>query len=113
MRTLLKVGFSMLVLAFLLIWFAFSALRAQGIHLPSNPAGHIMTTEVRALGKGIDSVELSGPIDMTLRQGLKPSLTVRAEQRLLANIDTVQDGDTLHIDTRGMLLLHSKLLKSN
>lgn len=113
MRTLIKVGFSMLLLAMVLIGAAYSALRAKGIHGPANAASHAMASEVRAIGKGIDSIELSGPIDMTLRQGATPSLLVRAEQRLLGNIETVQEGNTLHIDTKGMLLLRSKLLKSN
>jgi mannose-6-phosphate isomerase-like protein (cupin superfamily) len=46
-----------------------------------------------------------------LRQGAIPSLTVRGEQRLLGNIDTTQDGNKLHIGTKGMLLHHRQPLQ--
>jgi hypothetical protein len=112
MRALFKVGFSLLVLAFLLIGLSYSMLRAQGISGASTAEGRAIASETRSLGKGIVSVDLSGPIDMTLRQGQTPSLVVRGEQRLLGNIETVADDDgTLHIGTKGMLLHHRQPLQ--
>jgi hypothetical protein len=112
MRALIKVGFSLLVLAFLLIGVSYAMLRTQGSSGPSNPEGRMLTSETRTVGAGISAVELSGPIDLTLRYGATPSLTVRGEQRLLGNIETSQDGATLHIGTRGMLLLHRQPLQA-
>ncbi|MES2899455.1 MAG: head GIN domain-containing protein [Pseudomonadota bacterium] len=106
MRTLVKVGFGLLLLAFLLIAMSFSILRAKGTSSSSSMEGRKVASEVRALGKDIDTIDLSGPIDMTLRQGAVASLTVRGEERLLANIDTTSEGGTLHIGTKGMLLHH-------
>jgi mannose-6-phosphate isomerase-like protein (cupin superfamily) len=112
MRALMKVGFSLLVLAFLLIGLSYSMLRAQGISSPSNQAGRNLQSETRSLGKGVRSIDLGGPIDLTLRQGAVASLVVRGEQRLLGNIDTtVGDDGTLHIDTVGMLLHHRQPLQ--
>ncbi|MES2129220.1 MAG: DUF2807 domain-containing protein, partial [Pseudomonadota bacterium] len=111
MRALLKVGFSLLVLAFLLIGVSYSMLRAQGISGPSNPAGRLVASEFRPVNKNIVAVELSGPIDMTLRQGATASLTVRGEQRLLGNVETTTEGGILHIGTKGMLLHHRQPLK--
>jgi hypothetical protein len=106
MRTLIKIGTSLLLLALLLIALSFSVLRAQGKNHPTNTAGRHITSENRNLGKNIQFVDLNGPIEMTLRQGPVASLSVRGEQRLLGNIDTSQDGGTLHIGTKGMLLHH-------
>ena len=106
MRTLIKVGISLLLLAFVLIGVSYGMLRAQGISNPSSAAGRAVRSDTRAIGKDIVNVELSGPIDLTLRQGATASLTVRGEQRLLANIDTSQDGATLHIGPKGMLFHH-------
>jgi mannose-6-phosphate isomerase-like protein (cupin superfamily) len=111
MRALMKVGLSLLLLAFLLIGLSYGMLRAQGISRPSNPEGRMLASETRSLAKGIVAVDLNGPIDMTLRQGAVPSLVVRGEQRLLGNVETTVDGATLHIGTTGMLLFHRQPLQ--
>jgi hypothetical protein len=107
MRALLKVGFGLLVLALLLIGGAYSVLRAQGVGGgTASPGSRLLATEKRALGASIATVDLSGPIDLTLRQGTMASLEVRGEQRLLANVDTTVEGGRLHIGPRGILLRH-------
>jgi hypothetical protein len=111
MRTLIKVGFSLLVLAFVLIALSYSMLRANGSVTQGNVAGRTVGSETRSVGKGIETVELNGPINMTLRQGAVASLLVRGEQRLLGNIETSQDGSTLHIGTKGMLFHHRQPLQ--
>lgn len=112
MRALMKVGFSLLVLAFLLIGLSYSMLRAQGISGPANSAGREVASETRSVGKSIRAIDLSGPIDLTLRQGAVPSLVVRGEQRMLGNVETISGNDgTLHIGTTGMLLYHRQPLQ--
>ena len=106
MRVLLKVGASLLILAFILIGVSYSMLRAQGTNGPSSPGSRLVATERRALERAVAKVDLGGPVNLTLRQGAVPSLEVRGEQRLLANIDTSVDGDVLHIGPRGILLRH-------
>ena len=109
MRSLLRVGLSLLVLAFVLIGLSYSVLRAQGVSTPAE--GRALASETRSVDGAIRIVELSGPIDLTLRHGAKPSLLVRGEQRLLGNIETVQDGELLHIGTRGIVLRHRRPLE--
>jgi len=106
MRALLKTGAGLLVLAFLLIGVSYNMLRAQGTNGASAPGGRLVATERRALDKAVAKVDLSGPVNLTLRQGAASSIEVRGEQRLLANIDTSVDGDMLHIGPRGILLRH-------
>lgn len=112
MRALMKIGFSLLLLAFVLIGITFGMLRAQGTSGPSNPAGRMLASETRTIGKGIDAVDLAGPIDLTLRYGPAASLEVHGEQRLLGNVETAQDGSTLHIRTRGIVLRHNRPLEA-
>jgi hypothetical protein len=106
MRALIKTGFALLVLAVLLIGASYSVLRAQGTSGTSSPGSRLLATEKRTLGASISEVEVSGPINLVLRQGTSASLEVRGEQRLLANVDTTVDGGTLHIGPRGILLRH-------
>jgi hypothetical protein len=107
MRALLKVGFGLLVLALLLIGASYSALRAQGGSSgAASPGSRLVATEKRPLGASIGTIDLSGPINLTLRQGPAASLEVRGEQRLLANVDTTAEGGVLHIGPRGILLRH-------
>jgi mannose-6-phosphate isomerase-like protein (cupin superfamily) len=108
----MKVGFSLLVLAFLLIGLSYSMLRAQGIHGTSNVEGRVVDSETRTVGAKVRAIDLSGPIDLTLRQGAVPSLVVRGEKRMLAKVDTTTGADgTLHIGTSGMLLYHRQPLQ--
>lgn len=111
MRALMKVGFSLLMLAFVLIGVSFSMIKAQGGHSPSNPAGRVVESETRAIGNGIVVVQLNGPIDLTLTRGPVPALSVRGEQRMLGNIVTTQEGNTVRIGTKGVLLLHRQPLQ--
>lgn len=111
MRTLLKVGFGLLLLAFMLIGMSYSMLKAQGSTSRANPEGRMVLSETRTIGADVTEIDLSGPIDMTLRQGAIASLTVKGEQRLLGNIDTTQEGKLLHIGTKGMLLHHRHRLQ--
>jgi hypothetical protein len=106
MRGLFKVGFGLLVLALLLIGASYSMLRAQGTAGAASPGSRLLATDKRTLGASVSEVELSGPINLSLRQGSKASLEVRGEQRLLANVDTTVEGNTLHIGPRGILLRH-------
>jgi hypothetical protein len=107
-RSLIKIGVSMMVLAALLTGATYAALRGQGKVNPTSVAGRAARTEVRPVGSDISTVELEGPIDLTLKQGDIASLKVRGEQRLLGNIETSQEGNTLHIGTRGVLFHHRR-----
>lgn len=111
MRALIKVGVSLLLLSFVLIAFAYGMLRTHGQTNPTSAAGRALGSESRTVAPGVTSVELSGPIDLTLIQGDKPSLKVRGEQRLLANVATELDGNVLHIGTKGMLFHHRRPLQ--
>jgi len=104
MRSLLKVAFGLLVLAFVLIGLSYGALRAHGGSARLD--ARIVGEETRPITRQVRAVELSGPIDLTLRYGAQPRLVVRGEQRLLANVETAQTGRVLHIGTRGIVLRH-------
>lgn len=103
-RSLLKIGLGMALVAVLLTGVSYSMLRAQGAANPTSVAGRAARTELRHVDATVSSVEVVGPINLRLKQGVVPSLKVRGEQRLLGNIATEQDGPTLRIGSKGLLL---------
>jgi len=109
MRGLLKVGFSLLVLAVVLIGLSYGMLRANGVAAAAE--GRQLGSQSRDVPGGVNAVDLNGPIDLTLRYGATPSLTVRGETRLLGNVDVNRDGATLQIGIRGMVLRHRRPLE--
>ncbi len=77
----------------LLLPLAFSALLA-GAAGAEDEVG-----ETRAIDARVVNIRLDGQLDLKVKQGATPSLTVYAERRRLPNILTEQSGDTLRIDT--------------
>jgi len=104
MRALLRVGLGLLLLAVVLIGLSYAVLRSQGG--AGRLEARIVGDQTRGVTREVRAVELTGPIDLTLRYGAQPTLVVRGEERLLANIETKQDGRVLHIGTRGIVLRH-------
>ena len=104
MRALLKTGFSLLLLAFVLIGLSYGMLRANGVAAAAE--GRQVASETREVPAGIREVDLNGPIDLTVRYGATPSLKVSGESRLLGNVDVSKEGAILHIGIRGMVLRH-------
>jgi hypothetical protein len=104
MRALLKIGAGLLLLSFALIGVTYSMLKTYGSTSPTSVAGRALGGETRKVDAMVVSVDVDGPIDLTLTQGTVASLKVRGEQRSLQNIETIQDGRDLHIGTKGMLL---------
>jgi hypothetical protein len=104
MRALLKVGLSLLLLAFVLIGLSYAMLRANGVAAAAE--GRQVASETRPVPAGVDTIDLNGPIDLTLRYGATPSLKIRGEARLLGNVDVSQEGAILHLGIRGIVLRH-------
>ena len=104
MRSLMKVGFSLLLLAVVLVGLSYGVLRANGVAAASE--GRQVASETREVPAGVNAVELNGPIDLTVRYGATPSLKVSGEARMLGNVDVNAEGSVLHIGIRGMVLRH-------
>lgn len=109
MRALVRVAFSLLVLALVLIGLSYTMLRAQGVAVRTE--GRMVTDDARPLERKVSKIELNAPVDLEVRYGPQPGLVVRGEERLLQNIETVASGDTLRIGTRGLLLRHRQPLE--
>jgi hypothetical protein len=58
-----------------------------------------LTTESRAIDARVVRVKVDGAIDLRIRQGGTPALTITGEPRYLERTMTSQSGDTLNIDT--------------
>jgi hypothetical protein len=99
MRTLMKIGLGMLMLAVVLIGVSFGVLRAEDVGDVHADAGkHVFTSETRKVDGSVVAIDMNGPVDLILKQGATASMVVQADQRYIARIKTVQQGDTLRID---------------
>ncbi len=58
-------------------------------------------SESRPVSARVARVKLDGAVNIRLRQGSTPSLTIFADKRVLSKITTAQTGDTLHIASEG------------
>jgi hypothetical protein len=56
-------------------------------------------TESHVIDARVVRVKIDGMVDLKIRQGAVPSLTISGDKRILSNITAVQSGDTLHFDT--------------
>lgn len=60
-----------------------------------------VVSEARSVDGDITAVSVQGPIDLKLKQGATPALTLRAERRVLPDVTTAREGNTLRIFARG------------
>jgi len=67
--------------------------------LGSAQAAPETASETRTIDARVMRVRLEGAVDLRIRQGGTPSLTLSGEPRWLARTVTVQSGDTLSIET--------------
>ncbi len=55
--------------------------------------------EMRTVDARVVRVKLDGVMEVRIRQGNVPSLSITADKRYIADVSTAQSGDTLHIET--------------
>jgi len=84
-------------------------LAAVGLLLPGARAADDTVTESRAIDARVVRVKLDGVLDLKLRRGDTPSLTIIADKRYMGKITSAQSGDTLHLesDVRSFKFNHS------
>lgn len=75
------------------------ALTAAALYLPAASAlADELVSETRAIDARVVKVKLDGVINLRVKQGATPSLTLYGEKRHLAKVKTNQNGETLRID---------------
>ena len=75
------------------------ALTAAALSLPAASAiADELVTETRAVDARIVKVKLDGVINLRVKQGATPSMTLYGDKRQLARVKTDQNGDSLRID---------------
>jgi hypothetical protein len=83
------------------------ALVALGVSRPTVIGSGVPATEERALGD-VSEVALAGTGELTIAQGLVPSLTVRADDNILPLLETEMRGHTLALRSPGRTSIHPK-----
>jgi hypothetical protein len=79
-----------------LLFAAFCALFGRAQAADAAPDTRVVTLDARVV-----RVKIDGVLDLKLRQGDTPSLTIYAEKRNIDKITATQSGDTLHLETEG------------
>jgi len=77
-------------------------LALAGLHVDAvaqEKNGESKATETRTVDARVVRIKLDGAIDLKLRQGDTPSLTITADRRYLVNVSSTQTGDTLRLDS--------------
>ncbi|TDK66650.1 head GIN domain-containing protein [Sapientia aquatica] len=70
-----------------------------------------LKSEARTITNDIDKIVLDAPVDVSITQGDKASLELKTDARLLSKIVTEQNGRTLRISTKGLLLTMNQPIK--
>ncbi|GGC86563.1 head GIN domain-containing protein [Undibacterium terreum] len=89
MKTIIRIGAGMLVLAAVLI-----AITST-----------FMTAHAATIEAGVVHVVLNGPMDLGLRQGNTPDLQIRGEPAMASRVTTRVEGNTLYIGTKGVFMM--------
>lgn len=76
-------------------------LAAFSLFLTGARAADDTVTETRAVDARVLRVKLDGVLDLKLRRGDTPSLTIISDKRYISRITATQTGDTLHLDSDG------------
>jgi hypothetical protein len=110
MGILVKTAVIMAGVSVLLVGVTFNILRAQDLG-PRNTGNRTMVSEARTVTAAVVIVKLDSGVDLILRQGAVPAISARAEQRLLGNLVTRQEGNTLTISTKGVMINSRKPMR--
>lgn len=100
MKTLLRIAVGLFGLAIILIGISYQVLRAQNLGVHDSHGSRAVASETRTISPEVTRIESNGAIDVVVYQSDTPTMVVSGEQRLLAGITTVQDGNTLRISTK-------------
>lgn len=76
----------------------------------SSESARDVVSESRPVEAGIVRVNVMGPVDLKLRAGATPSLTLRGERRVLQEIATDREGTTLKIQPRSSFNTKSNIV---
>jgi hypothetical protein len=74
-------------------------LAAFSLFLTGARAADDVVTETRAVDARVLRVKLDGVLDVKLRRGDTPSLTITGDKRNISRVTATQSGDTLHLDS--------------
>lgn len=97
MKTIIRTGLGMLILAILLIALSASFMRAHGGNLS-------VASENRAIEAKITQVVVSGPINLDLKQAGTAAMLIKGEASMLPRVTSRIEGNTLYLGTRGIII---------
>lgn len=97
MKTIIRTGLGMLILAIVLIALSASFMRAHAGNV-------IVASENRAIEAGVTQVVLSGPLELDLKQAGTAAMLIKGEASMLPRVTSRIEGNTLYLGTRGIII---------
>ena len=94
MKSILRTGIAMCVLAIVLIALSVAFMRAH--------AG--VSNENRPVDAQVVNVIMSGSIDLVLQQASVPSMLIKGDASMLSRVTSKIEGNTLFLGTRGLII---------
>lgn len=76
-----------------------TALMAAALAAPVAATADELVSESRSVDAKVVKVKLGGVINLNVKQGATPSLTIHGDKRYVSKVTVNQSGDTLQIDT--------------
>ena len=95
MKSIIRTGIAMLVLAIVLIALSAAFMRAH--------AG-VVSTENRPVEAQVVNIVMNGSIDLVLQQASVPSMVIKGDASMLSRVTSKIEGNTLFLGTRGLII---------
>jgi hypothetical protein len=95
MKSIIKTGIAMLLLAVVLIALSAGFMRAH--------AG-VVANENRPVEAQVVNIVMSGSIDLVLQQANTPSMVIKGDASMLSRVTSKIEGNTLFLGTRGLII---------
>ena len=95
MKSIIRTGIAMCILAIVLIALSVTFMRAH--------AGGV-SNETRPVDAQVVNIAMSGSIDLVLQQASAPSMVIKGDASMLSRVTTKIEGNTLFLGTRGLII---------
>ena len=95
MKSILRTGIAMTILAIVLIALSAAFMRAN--------AG-VVSNENRPVEAQVINIVMSGSMDLVLQQASTPSMMIKGDASMLSRVTSKVEGNTLFLGTRGLII---------
>jgi hypothetical protein len=101
MKWMIKLSLFLLTIAIVGVLILSNVFRTHGV-IDETPVQ--LETQQRSVSNAVTKIVLAGPIDLVARANTRASMELQGREDLLSRITTRVEGDTLHINSTGLIV---------